>query len=109
MLNQTFYIGRGDNADPLVAVIYAEDGVTPVDLTGASITFSMWNELDEVLIDAAHADIVGSPTAGRVRYEWGATDTVNEGTYYGRFHVSWAAPATRFSAPNEGYITIHVT
>ena len=107
MLNDTFHIGQGDTQDPLRATIYQEDGVTPVDLTGATVTFSMKTDLGAELVAAGVAVVENPPTAGVVRYDWQTGDTDVAGEHVARFKVT--VPAGVFSAPNESYITVHVT
>lgn len=107
MLNRDFYIGHGDTLDSLVAVLYEEDGVTPVDLTGKTVTFSMHTELGAEVIEDAEAEVVGDPLEGRVAYHWAEGDTDTPGTFFGRFVVT--SSDGRFSAPNEDAITVHIT
>lgn len=51
---------------------------------------------------------VGSPTRGKVRYEWSGTDTDTAGLYAGEFEVQFGVSG-RWTFPSVGTIPILVT
>ena len=75
-----FYIKRGDTRPSLYATLTQEGSV--VDLTGATVRFHMGNVVD------ASAEILEA-SAGTVRYNWVAADTLLEGSYRAEFEVTF--------------------
>lgn len=96
--DEVFHIKVGDTG-PAIEEALAIDGV-PLDLTGCTVQFHMGGPADVT----GAADVLGDPTEGLVRYEWGATDTAVGGLYLREWIVT--LPSTGVvSVPNykEGY------
>ena len=58
-------------------------------------------------VDGA-AVVIGDGSAGKVRYNWSASDTASVGTYEGEFEVTFA-DSTIETFPNSGFFSITVT
>jgi hypothetical protein len=70
------------NRNPSITETITKDDGTVVDLTSATVTFSMRALRSSTLkVAAAAATIVGSPTLGTVRYDWAANDVNTAGQY----------------------------
>lgn len=65
-----------------------------VDLSGASILFSMEDESGTVKVDAA-AGVVEDGPKGKVKYQWAAADVDTEGTFFGQMQISVSGKAYR--------------
>src|SRR5215203_4197664 len=77
---------QGQSWPPLIARIVDADE-QPADLTGATATFMMRPIAgDSYTLDVA-AEILDPPTAGRVRYQWAATDLATVGDYLAWFKL----------------------
>lgn len=100
-----FIIKQNDRREPIERVLRGSDG-NPVDLTGATVRFIMRATDGTIKVDNA-ATIVGTPTAGRARYSWGATDTNTVGTFEAEFEVTFG-DGTKQTFPNRGYIAVAV-
>jgi hypothetical protein len=81
---------------------------SPVNVTGATIVFSMRLKPAGAVKVVTQAAVVVAAGTGRVRYEWTAsnTDTANE--YEGEFQVTYANGKIQ-TFPNYGHIPIIVT
>jgi hypothetical protein len=101
----TFYIKQHDRLPSLQATLLDGNG-QPINLTGATVTFTMVNAAGSVIVNDAAATVVNA-TAGVVAYAWGVSDTTNSGTFYGEFEVTSGGLVERF--PNDGNITIIIT
>lgn len=95
----------------------------PVDLTGATVFFTMTQVAATSCGEYAPVSgsakfkkqgvvvglqTVGSPTRGKVRYEWGGTDTDTAGLYAGEFEVQFGVSG-RWTFPSVGTIPILVS
>lgn len=96
----------GDFAPALTVVGTYSDG-TVIDLTGAGVTFSMWQAGNRGTpkIDDAAATIVGLGTAGTMAYSWSGTDTNTAGPFLAEFHVT-LADGKKVTVPNNGYLEV---
>lgn len=74
------------------------DGSTAVNLTGATLTFSMVTEAGVVKVSSAAAALSDAPN-GKVKYEWAAADVDTEGTFFGQFTITVSAKDYR--VPNN--------
>lgn len=95
-----FSIYKGDLLPVLEATLHDEVGV--IDLTGATVRFQMRAPGTDVLEVDGAAAIVGSATAGVVRYTWATGDTDTVGVYLAWFQVTYL-PKT-LSAPSPAMI-----
>jgi len=104
-MNDVFYLKRGDTLPPLRATLLEADGVTPVDLTGATVVLQVRNRRGTHLFDAP-CDVIDAE-AGRVEHEWveGETDIV--GPHRAEFEIT--ATDGIGTAPNYGFVTIHIS
>lgn len=96
----------GDRLPEVEVTLYGADGQV-VDLTDATVTFTLASTDGRVLINKAAATVV-TPASGLVRYSWGVSDLSSPGTY----RCEWIAtfPGGRqMTFPNRGYDTIELT
>src|SRR5688572_24052918 len=79
---------RGDLA-PDVEIQVTDENDVPVDLTGASITFSMWNSRNPgTLVIDDNAGVLTNAAQGRIAYRWSGSDTdQTPGTYEAEFTI----------------------
>jgi len=102
-----FHIKQGDR-EPALIVTCVDENRDVIPLTAATLVrFNLINPgttTPKISLAAAFfEDIPG----GKVRYEWGATDTDTPGKYNGEFIITWpGAKETRF--PNYKYILIEI-
>lgn len=64
------------------------DGSTPVDLSTATVLFSMDDEDGVAKVAAAAGALVSPGTKGIVEYVWAAADVDTEGRFFGQFSVT---------------------
>ena len=72
---------------------------TPVDLTGATVTFSMDDLSGTTKVNAA-AGTVSDATNGKVKYAWAAVDVDTTGTFKGQFVITISSKDYRI--PDNG-------
>lgn len=68
------------------------DGNKPVDLSGATVAFSMDSEADVNKVNAA-AGVLVDPPNGIVKYVWASGNTDTEGLFFGQFVITKSAKA----------------
>ena len=101
-----FYIGQNDTGSPITRDLKDAFGA-PVNVTGASVTFSMRvKPAGTVKVDGAAATIV-SAGIGRVRYTFSASDTNTADEYESEFECTFSN-GTIQTFPNRGYIPVFV-
>ena len=101
-----FYLKQGDTTSVLNRTLRDADG-NVVDVTGATIVFSMMNSAGTVKVNLQSASIV-TAAQGAVRYTWASADVDTVGTYRGEFKVTYSGGGIqRF--PNDSYIVIEIT
>lgn len=99
-------IRKGDRL-PQLARQFLLDGVA-VNLTGATVTFDMWNAATGTQVITNGACTVTAAATGDVKYEWSATDaTLNSGVYLAAFTATFSGPKT-LTAPNNGMIVVEI-
>ena len=88
----TKYYGQNDTAPDFVNTLYDEDGVTPLDLTGAEVFLTMaWTRYSHYYapgrtqVDRAACVIQGDPTLGVVAW----TPVGGDMAFIGNFDISY--------------------
>ena len=87
--DRTFVISEDARLPALEVQLF--DNNVAVDLTGATVTFSMENADTGVLKVNAAAAVLEDATAGKVKYEWAAADVDTPARYHGQFKVTISA------------------
>ena len=100
-----FWIKKGDTGPPLQVLCEDETG-DPIDVTGATVKFSMQDESSVNKISLASGNVVDGPI-GKIEYVWQAVDTDTEGIYFGEFRVTFSGGEI-ITFPNYTYIVIKV-
>lgn len=99
-------IKKGDTWPPAEATLLDAEG-TPIDLTGASVKFSMRPFRGALKIDKATCEIV-SAEAGTVKYQWQASDTDTTGTFRAEFEVTFQGGGV-ITVPNKGDVEVEIS
>lgn len=103
-MSDTFFIKRGDTAPSLLYALLPAS----VNLTGATVRFSMRTRTGTVLINRAAAVIViatGTPT---VRYDWQTGNTDTPGVHEAEFKVTDLNGRVE-TFPNDSFIGVAIT
>lgn len=100
-------IKQGDLFPPIDDIVKDENDVV-VDVTGATIQFSMREarEPSSVKISLANGSVVNG-AQGKIRYQPAGTDTDTPGTYEAEFRVT-PLIGNPMRVPTTGYITVVV-
>ena len=104
-MSDTFYIKQHDTS-PAIGGICLDGAGAVVNVTGASVVFSMRRRAGEVLVNRAVGAVVLG-VAGTVKYEWIAANTAITGLFEGEFELTYPSGAIE-TFPNNGYISIRV-
>lgn len=97
---------KTSNQRPALAVVVKQAG-SPLDLTGATATFTLKNrDTGAVKVNAQAANITGA-TAGELEYRWAAGDTDTPGVYEGEFQITLPG-SLALTVPGDSYIEVHV-
>jgi len=105
MGNADFHLAQFDLAPALLAVMLHEDGMTPIDLTGATAKIRMQRADKTGSILGGACSIPGDPATGTVRYDWQAADTETPGIFAAEWIVT--LPTGRvLTWPEDGYVRI---
>lgn len=95
------------NRLPKVSRQFLTDG-SATDLTGATVTFDMWNASTGTQVITNGVCTVVSAATGSVEYPWTAGDaTLPAGFYLASFTASFSGPRL-LTAPNDGMLTIQI-
>ncbi len=101
-----FYIKQNDTR-PAIAANLTDANAAAVNLTGATVKFSMRVEpAGTVKVNAATATI-DDAEAGQVSYNWTASDTNTADDYEAEFQVTFAGGAVQ-TFPGRNWIAVHV-
>lgn len=100
----SFSLKKGDRAPSIASTLLVDDAA--VDLTGATVTFVMRLEGSAIAKVNAAATIV-SASEGKVRYDWGASDTDTVGMYQAEWSVTFPGAIKR-TFPSPGYLWVEV-
>lgn len=82
------------------------DNETPVDLTGATVAFSMDNRAGTAKVDAQAGAVVDGPE-GIVKYSWASGDTDTPAVYFGQFKIT--VGGVDYLIPNNDTQRLQVT
>ena len=103
----TFYFGQNDTGPALTDTLYDANG-NVVDLSGATVHFTMTDRFGVVVINAAAATIVAPTTGGVVSYAWQSADLAVAGTFRAKWVVTFSGGGVE-SFPNaDGSSTLLV-
>mgnify|MGYP002637377790 CR=1 FL=1 len=106
-MSSTIEMTQGDTAPVLTATLYDDTALTtPVNLTGATVTFWVTTTAGAVLVSNGSVTIV-SAANGTVSYAWQTGDTSTLGTHRGRFKIVFS-DATIMHVPNFEDITVRI-
>ena len=101
-----FYIKQNDTR-PAIAANLTDANAAAVNLTGATVKFSMRVEpAGTVKVNAATATI-DDAEAGQVSYNWTASDTNTADDYEAEFQVTFAGGAVQ-TFQGRNWIAVHV-
>jgi len=98
------WITKQNDTKPLEAILSDEDG--PVNLTGSTVVFSMWDAEKAIKVDERPVTLV-APLVGSVKWPPVAAETDTVGTFRGEFQVTFT-DATVVTFPHNGYIAIKI-
>jgi hypothetical protein len=102
----TFFLKRGDTGPALQRQCLDEAG-DPLNITGATVRFSMRARGGDVVVNRAAASIVDAAT-GIVRYAWQAADTDEAGAFDAEFEITYLDGSVE-TVPNAGMIEVTIT
>ncbi len=102
-MSDTFFIKKGDTSPSLIFALLPAS----VDLTGATVRFSMRSRAGTVLINRAAAVIVTATGTPTVRYDWQAGNTDTPGFHEAEFEVSYPGGAVE-TFPNAGFLGVSI-
>lgn len=89
----------GDHLPALRRVLSDADG--PIDLTGATVTFSMASRAGGAKVTKA-AVTIDDPSAGSVSYAWAASDLDTPGSFDAEFEITFGSGKI-LTVPNAGH------
>jgi hypothetical protein len=107
MADPTFYIKQNDTR-PELDIFLRDDKDRSINITGATVKFSMRNASTNVVKISLAAVTTVSSTSGRVKYSFTASDTDTAGNFDGEFQVTFVGGQIE-TFPNDGYIKVIVT
>lgn len=99
-------MAAGDTLPALTRTLTDGNG-NPVNLTGATVSFIMWQRGATTAKVSASTNIT-NPTTGAVSYAWSTGDTDTAGDFFARFKVTLANGKVE-THPNDGYLSIQIT
>ena len=102
-----FALKEGDLVPSITATLEDSDG-TPIDITGADVTFVMRAiRGDAPIIEAVATNLqAGAGTTGQVRYDWQVGDTDTPGGYDAEWRVEFAEGFG--TIPSNRYIAVEI-
>lgn len=111
----TAYYEQHDTAPDLVRTLFEGDGTTPIDLTGATITFRLGFQRDmhyyspyTPIVDAGPCVIVGAATLGVVSWTPLAADLNIPGSFHFRFTITFSGGKVQ-TVPAHTYERLVIT
>lgn len=104
--NPTFNIVLAATPSLLAALIDVSEGAPIVpSLSGATVTFSLYN-LGGTLV-FTRAAVLDDAATGKVHYQVQAGDSAAEGTFLGKFHVTYSSTVVQ-DFPGDRYVNVFV-
>lgn len=103
-MSDTFFIKARDTSPSLIYALRPAS----VDLTGATVRFSMRTQAGVILINRAAAVIVTPTGAPTVRYDWQTGNADEPGVHEAEFEVTYANGRIE-TFPNDSFIAVAVT
>ena len=100
----TLYVKQHDTRPHLDVAIEDVEGY-PINLTGASVTFSMRSAADQSTKVNAAASIILNATRGEARHQWSSSMTDTVGVFEGEFSVIDFENRVQ-TFPSNGFVTI---
>lgn len=97
------FMKQGDLLPELTATL--EDALGVVNLTGASVVFTMRPVGSTTPKVNGSASIISAPD-GTVKYTWSGTDTDTVGDYHGEFEATFGIKKMTF--PNDRHLFIRI-
>ena len=107
MADPTFYIKQNDTR-PELDIFLRDDKDRTINITGASVKFSMRNASTNVVKVSLGSVTTVNSTSGRVKYSFSSADTDTAGNFDGEFQVTFVGGQVE-TFPNDGYIKVIVT
>ena len=102
-----FHLKKDDLLPYIEKTLYGADE-EPLDLTGATVTWSMRpSSSNTPKVDAEACVIVGDAANGRVQYQWASGDTDTAGTFFGEFVATIGGKP--LTVPNKGTVTVEIS
>jgi hypothetical protein len=96
----------GNRQQALTHTVKGSSG-TAINLTGYTVTFSMWDAADGTVVVSAAAATITTAAAGLVSYAWAAADVDTAGRYFGRFTATSGTSLT-VTSPADTFLVIDI-
>lgn len=82
-----FYEMAEGDTDPLVYEVEDKSTGGLYDLTGSTVTFSMWRQTSHTVVFEGQA-CTHDDTGGQITYAWATADTDSPGDFFGQFKIT---------------------
>lgn len=102
-----YFLSQFDTAAVIQATLLDPGGKTPINLTGATLRFSIRRANDSVPSGGGVASIVGDPTLGVVSYQWQPVDVATPGMFNAEWIVTFPG-SHEMTWPNSTYLRIEI-
>lgn len=102
-----YILTQGDGFPVLSDTFTYPDG-TPVDLTGATVTFQMRSMTSASLVPITGVVTIEAPTLGVVQYAPSTSDTATAGNYMANWVVMQAGATAPLTLPTVGWIWVEI-
>lgn len=105
-MSEIFYIKQGDTS-PLLRAVLKDAAGTAVDLTGATVRFTLRSPAGVVVVNRAAASVI-TAASGIVEYVWQTGDTANAGINQAEFEVTYSDLSIE-TFPNFGHFRVQIS